>query len=579
MNTADPLDRLVQDALRAVAGEVVAAESPPAAASGGSVPMASDQPPAVAGRRHGAGPPQPAGLPAAGPQPSQPLAPGLPPLPHLDPRPLGAGARVRADAVERLLSAAMQPVGAIQGIPSSPLSLAELPAPADVAPSAPAAPMAAPEAFGRGDQVPAAASPYILAPTGTAGAGVNDPDPPDLHPHRRDFPILNQTINGHRLVWLDSGATTQKPRVVIEALARHYSENNSNIHRSAHTLARRSSEAYDRARSTVRRFLGARSDSEIVFVRGCTEAINLVAQSWGTAHVRAGDEILVSELEHHANIVPWQMLCQRSGARLVVAPVDGAGDLDMDAYARLLNPRTRLVALTQVANITGTVVPVTPLIAMAHRVGALALVDGAQSVAHMPLDVACMDADFFVFSGHKVFGPTGIGVLYGKQAILEGMPPWQGGGNMIEQVSFERTTYQPPPARFEAGTAPIAGAIGLGVALEYVERIGRLQIASAEHQLIRYAEQELLTIPGLRIIGRPSLRAGAVPFKLAEHEDAAVARHLDGEGIALRAGHHCAQPILRRFGLTSAVRPSFALYNGPDDVDALVASLRRLVLR
>jgi cysteine desulfurase/selenocysteine lyase len=396
---------------------------------------------------------------------------------------------------------------------------------------------------------------------------------------RNDFPILQERVHGKRLIWLDNGATTQKPQAVIDRLAQFYSHENSNVHRGAHTLAARATDAYEAARDKVRRFLGASSTREIVFVRGATEGINLVAQSWGRRNVRAGDEIVVTWLEHHANIVPWQQLCLETGARLRVAPVDDNGDILLDEYEKLLGPRTRIVALPQVSNALGTVTPAYEMIAAAHRHGALALVDGAQSVSHRRTDVQALDADFFVLSGHKMFAPTGIGAVYAKQAIFETMPPWQGGGNMIADVTFERTVYQGPPDRFEAGTGNIADAVGLGAAIDYIDAVGMEAISRHEHGLIEQTVAGLGSIPGLRLVGAPRERAGVVSFVLDGCRTEDVGRALDREGIAVRAGHHCAQPILRRFGLESTVRPSFALYNTPEDVEALIAAVRRIALQ
>ena len=396
---------------------------------------------------------------------------------------------------------------------------------------------------------------------------------------RNDFPILQEKVHGKRLIWLDNGATTQKPQAVIDRLAAFYAHENSNVHRGAHTLAARATDAYEAARDKVRRFVNASSPKEIVFVRGTTEGINLVAQAWGRRNVKAGDEIVVTWLEHHANIVPWQQLCLESGAKLRVAPVDDRGDILLDEYEKLLGPRTRIVALTMVSNALGTVTPAREMIAAAHRHGALALVDGAQSVSHRRTDVQALDADFFVLSGHKMFAPTGIGAVYGKQAILETMPPWQGGGNMIADVTFERTVYQGPPDRFEAGTGNIADAVGLGAAIDYLDAIGMEPIAAHEHELIEQTVAGLRAIRGVRLIGAPRERAGVVSFVVDGCRTEDVGKALDREGIAVRAGHHCAQPILRRFGLESTVRPSFALYNTAEDVEALLAAVRRIALQ
>ncbi len=400
--------------------------------------------------------------------------------------------------------------------------------------------------------------------------------PFDPYTIKRDFPILREEVNGRPLVWLDNAATTQKPQAVIDRLVYFYEHENSNIHRAAHALAARATDAYEAARQKVARFLNASSDRDIVFVRGATEGINLVAQSWGRRNVKEGDEIVITWLEHHANIVPWQQLCAEVGARLRVAPVDDRGDVILEQYERLLGPRTRIVALPQVSNALGTIVPVTEMTAAAHRHGACVLVDGAQSVSHMPVDVQAIDCDFFVFSGHKIFAPTGIGVVYGKPAVLAHTPPWQGGGNMITDVTFERTLYQPPPGRFEAGTGSIADAVGLGAALDYVESIGREVIERYEHELLVYATERMLSVPGLTLIGTAREKASVLSFVLDGQRSEDVGKALNQEGIAVRAGHHCAQPILRRFGLESTVRPSLAFYNTRDDVDALVAALLRL---
>jgi cysteine desulfurase/selenocysteine lyase len=393
---------------------------------------------------------------------------------------------------------------------------------------------------------------------------------------RRDFPILQERVHGRPLVWLDNAATTQKPRAVIERISYYYEHENSNVHRAAHSLAARATDAYEGAREKVRRFLNAPSAREIVFVRGATEGINLVAQSWGRRNVGPGDEVVITWLEHHANIVPWQQLCCEKGATLRVAPVDSRGQVKLDEFERLLGPRTRIVAFTQVSNALGSVTPASEMVAMAHRHGALALVDGAQAVSHMPVDVQSLDCDFYTFSGHKVFGPTGTGVVFGKSAVLEAMPPWQGGGNMISDVTFEKTTYQPPPGRFEAGTGSIADAVGLGAALDYLTSLGVENVRRYEHELRVYAEERLATVPGLRVIGTAAEKAGVVSFVVDGLRTEDIGGALDLEGIAVRSGHHCAQPILRRFGLESTVRMSLAPYNTSQDVDALVAALLRL---
>ncbi|WP_425559423.1 family 2A encapsulin nanocompartment cargo protein cysteine desulfurase [Catenulispora yoronensis] len=414
-----------------------------------------------------------------------------------------------------------------------------------------------------------------------AGLGLPlDPHPPfDVRAVRADFPILAERVNGRPLIWLDNAATTQKPRAVLDRLTEFYSRENSNIHRAAHTLAARATDAYEGARNTVARFIGAGSAEEIVFVRGTTEAINLVAKAWGPRNLGSGDEIIVSHLEHHANIVPWQMLAEQTGAVLKVIPVDDDGQLLLDEYAKLLSPRTKLVSVTQMSNALGTIVPVEQIIELGHRAGARVLVDAAQSVPHLAIDVTALDADFLVFSGHKLFGPTGIGVLYAKREVLEDMPPWEGGGNMITDVTFERSSYQPPPGRFEAGTGNIADAVGLAAAIDYVERIGLPNIAAYEHTLVEHATEGLRAVPGLRLVGTAAHKASIVSFVLDGYEPSEVGTALNEEGIAVRSGHHCAQPILRRFGLEATVRPSFAFYNTHDEVDTLIATVRRLTDR
>jgi cysteine desulfurase/selenocysteine lyase len=398
----------------------------------------------------------------------------------------------------------------------------------------------------------------------------------DPYTIKRDFPILGERVNGRRLVWLDNAATTQKPRAVIDRLTYFYEHENSNVHRAAHTLAARATDAYESARDKVRRFLNASSSKDIVFVRGATEAINLVAKSWGHRNIQPGDEIVISWLEHHANIVPWQQLASEKGARLRVIPVDDRGQVVLEEYEKLLGPRTRLVSISQVSNALGTIVPVEEMIATAHRYGARVLVDGAQAVSHLRVDVQALDCDFYCFSGHKIFAPTGIGVLYGKPEILAHMPPWQGGGNMIADVTFEKTVYQPPPWRFEAGTGNIADAVGLGAALDYVSALGLENIGRYEHELLVYATAELARVPGLRLIGTAPHKAGVLSFVLDGVRTEDVGGMLDQEGIAVRSGHHCAQPILRRYGLESTVRASLAPYNTCEDIDALVAALLRI---
>ena len=400
--------------------------------------------------------------------------------------------------------------------------------------------------------------------------------PFDAEALRRDFPLLRERVNGRPLVWLDNAATTQKPQSVIDRLSYFYAHENSNVHRAAHELAARATDAYESAREKVRRFLNAPTTREIIFVRGATEGINLVAQSWGRQNIQKDDEIVVSWLEHHANIVPWQMLCAEKGARLRVAPVDDTGQIILEEYEKLLGPRTRLVAVAQVSNALGTVTPVNAMIEAAHRHGAKVLVDGAQAVSHMRVDVQALDCDFYVLSGHKMFAPTGIGAVFGKSEILEVTRPWQGGGNMIQDVTFEKTVYNPPPARFEAGTGNIADAVGLGAAVDYLDRVGMANVSRHEAGLLSYGTAALQTVPGLRIIGTAREKAGVLSFVLDGIRTEEIGEYLNRDGIAIRAGHHCAQPIHRRFGLESTARASLALYNTCDDLDALVASLRRL---
>jgi cysteine desulfurase / selenocysteine lyase len=445
-------------------------------------------------------------------------------------------------------------------------------------------------------RVPNSSAPYAfldevrqLAPSGTIPAAdaprlPSDPlsglnlssQPFDVQAIRRDFPILQERVHGKPLIWLDNAATTQKPQSVINRLNDFYTHENSNIHRAAHELAARATDAYEAAREKTHRFINAGSVREIIFVRGTTEAINLVAQSWGRQNIQKDDEIVITWLEHHANIVPWQMLCAEKGARLRVAPVDNSGQVLLDEYQKLLGPKTRLVSLAQVSNALGTVTPAQQMIEMAHRYGAKVLLDGAQAVSHMQMDVQLYDCDFYVFSGHKMFGPTGIGVVYGKLDILENTQPWHGGGNMIQDVTFEKTTYQPPPGRFEAGTGNIADAVGLGAAIDYLDRIGMVNIARYEHDLLLYAIDALQRIPGLHLIGTAREKAGVLSFVLDGFRTEDVGTALNREGIAIRAGHHCAQPILRRFNVESTVRPSLALYNTCEEIDALVAAIWNL---
>jgi cysteine desulfurase/selenocysteine lyase len=403
------------------------------------------------------------------------------------------------------------------------------------------------------------------------------PSGPDMDHIRRDFPILQRKINGKPLIWFDNGATTQKPQQVIDTLSHFYRHYNSNIHRGAHTLATEATDAYEQARETVRSFIGAGDTREIIFVRGTTEAINLVAQAWGRTNIGVGDEIILSLLEHHANIVPWQMLADAKGAKLRVIPVDDIGELGIDQYAGLFTPRTKMVAFTHASNALGTVPPVQQMIQIAHSHGVPVLVDGAQSVAHMPVNVQHLDVDFYVFSGHKIFGPSGVGVLYGKREHLEQMPPWQGGGSMIRDVTFEQTIYSDIPEKFEAGTPVIGPAIGLGAALKYLMGIGMPRIETHERSLTVYAMQRLQEIPGLRLIGRSPDKIGVSSFVIDGVSLEYIGKILDQHGIAVRVGHHCAQPILRRFGVEQTVRSSLALYNTQKEIDYMIDVLKMLI--
>jgi cysteine desulfurase/selenocysteine lyase len=393
---------------------------------------------------------------------------------------------------------------------------------------------------------------------------------------KKDFPILRETVNGKPLIWFDNAATTQKPQSVIDRIAYFYEHENSNIHRAAHELAARASDAYEAAREKVKTFLNAKSVNEIVFVRGATEAINLVAQSWGDHNLVAGDEIIVSNLEHHANIVPWKRLADKKGLKLRVIPVDDDGQILLDEYAKLLNPKTRLVAFTQVSNALGTVTPAKKITEMAHAAGAKVLIDGAQSVSHMKVDVQDLNPDWLVFSGHKLFGPTGIGALYGKEDLLNEMEPYQAGGNMIQDVTFEEIKYHKAPNRFEAGTGNIADAIGLGAAIDYVTKLGIDAIGQYEHYLLEYATKLLKEIPGVRLIGTAKDKASVLSFNLQGYSNDQVGQALNKEGVAVRTGHHCAQPILRRMGVETTVRPSLAFYNTTQDVDTFIKTLWEL---
>jgi cysteine desulfurase/selenocysteine lyase len=412
----------------------------------------------------------------------------------------------------------------------------------------------------------------------TSGAAADPGASFDVERIRKDFPILSERVHGNKqLIFLDNAATTQKPQSVIDATSRFYEQYNSNIHRAAYELAEKATTAFEGAREKVARFIGARSSKEIVFTRGTTEAINLVANTFGRRFIGQGDEIILTQLEHHANIVPWQMLAKQVGAVIKVIPINDRGELILEEYIRLLSPRTKLVSVAHVSNSLGTINPVEEIIGIAHAQGVHVLVDGAQSTPHLPVNVQALDADFLVFSGHKVFGPTGIGALYAKSHLLEVLPPWQGGGHMIRDVTFERTVFQDAPEKFEAGTPDIAGAVGLGAAIDYMHKIGIHNIAAYEHSLLEYATPRLATVPGIRPLGTAAHKASVLSFVIPGIPNDTIASHLDKQGIAVRAGHHCALPAIRHFGLESSVRPSLAFYNTTDEIDTLVAALHDIV--
>jgi cysteine desulfurase/selenocysteine lyase len=394
---------------------------------------------------------------------------------------------------------------------------------------------------------------------------------------RQDFPALRQKVRGKPLIYLDNAATSQKPQAVIDTIARYYLSENSNVHRGVHFLSDLATQAYEGARIRVRQFLNATHDREIIFTRGTTESINLVAHSFGRSRLRAGDEILISAMEHHSNIVPWQMVCEEKGARLRVIPINDAGELILEEYERLVSDRTKLVSVVYVSNALGTINPVRQIIALAHRRGIPVLLDGAQAAPHLRVDVQELDCDFYAFSGHKLFGPTGIGILYGKTDLLEAMPPYQGGGDMISAVTFEKTIYNSLPYKFEAGTPHIAGAIGLGAAIDYVQRIGLDRIAAYENDLLAYGTELLSALPGLRIIGAAREKAGVLSFVLEGIHAHDIGTILDHEGIAIRAGHHCAMPVMKRFGVPATARASLAFYNTREELDALAKGLHKVI--
>ncbi|HEX2494102.1 MAG TPA: cysteine desulfurase [Steroidobacter sp.] len=397
----------------------------------------------------------------------------------------------------------------------------------------------------------------------------------DVGALRRDFPILHQSVNGRPLVYLDNAASSQRPRAVIEAISRYYELDHANVHRGVHALSQRATDAFEAAREDVRRFINAGDAKEVIFVRGTTEAINLVAQSYARPQLRSGDEILISGLEHHANIVPWQLVCEQTGARLKVIPINQTGEVDFQAYTQLIGPRTKLLALAHVSNALGTIVPVEKFIAVAKGHGVPVLLDGAQAVPHSPVDVRALDCDFYCFSAHKMIGPTGVGVLYGRRELLEAMPPWQGGGDMILSVTFEKTIYNQLPWKFEAGTPNIAGAVGLGAAIRYLEEIGMDRIAAYERELLDYATTRLADTPGLTIIGTSAQKAAVLSFTLAGVHPHDIGTIVDAEGVAIRTGHHCAMPVMEFFKVPATARASMSFYNTFEEIDRLVAALDR----
>jgi cysteine desulfurase / selenocysteine lyase len=398
----------------------------------------------------------------------------------------------------------------------------------------------------------------------------------DVERVRTDFPILRQQVRGCPLVYLDNAATSQKPKAVIDAIVRYYEQDNSNIHRGVHYLSERATEEYEASRKVLQSFMGAARSSEIIFVRGATEAINLVAQTYGRTHVAAGDEVLITAMEHHSNIVPWQLLCEEKGARLRVAPINDNGELVLEEFERLLGPRTKIVAVGHISNALGTINPVATITRMAHAKKIPVLVDGAQAVPHVAVNVQELDCDFYAFSGHKAYGPTGIGVLYGKAALLEQMPPYQAGGDMISSVTFEKTIYNKVPHKFEAGTPHISGAVGLRAAIEYLDHLGMDNIAAHEHELLEYATDAISEIPGVRLVGTAKQKAGVISFVMEGVHPHDIGTILDQEGIAIRTGHHCAQPVMERFGVDATARASFGLYNKKQEIEALVRGIQKV---
>ena len=416
----------------------------------------------------------------------------------------------------------------------------------------------------------------VAVPVGDLQDRRTMPVPFDVSGIRADFPILSRQVHDKPLVYLDNAATTQKPQAVIDAISHYYAFENANIHRGVHQLSQSATDTYEAARETIRQFLNAEDTSEIIFVRGATEAINLVAQTYGREHVGAGDEIVISAMEHHSNIVPWQILCEQKGAHLRIAPINDEGELELDKFESLLHSNTKLVAIAHVSNALGTVNPIARIVEMAHAHNIPVVVDGAQAVPHVGVDVRALDCDFYAFSGHKIYGPTGVGVLYGKRKFLEAMPPYQGGGDMIRSVTFEKTIYNQLPYKFEAGTPNIAGVIGLGAAIEYVVGIGLDAIAAHEHDLLVYGTAALRTVPGLKLIGTAKEKAGVLSFVMDDIHPHDIGTVLDQEGIAIRTGHHCAQPVMQRFGIPATARASLAMYNTRGELDALVSGIHKL---
>ena len=416
----------------------------------------------------------------------------------------------------------------------------------------------------------------VAVPVGDLQDRRTMPVPFDVSGIRADFPILSRQVHDKPLVYLDNAATTQKPQAVIDAISHYYAFENANIHRGVHQLSQSATDTYEAARETIRQFLNAEDTSEIIFVRGATEAINLVAQTYGREHVGTGDEIVISAMEHHSNIVPWQILCEQKGAHLRIAPINDDGELELDKFESLLHSNTKLVAIAHVSNALGTVNPIARIVEMAHAHNIPVVVDGAQAVPHVAVDVRALDCDFYAFSGHKIYGPTGVGVLYGKRKFLEAMPPYQGGGDMIRSVTFEKTIYNQLPYKFEAGTPNIAGVIGLGAAIEYVVGIGLDAIAAHEHDLLVYGTAALRTVPGLKLIGTAKEKAGVLSFVMDDIHPHDIGTVLDQEGIAIRTGHHCAQPVMQRFGIPATARASLAMYNTRGELDALVSGIHKL---